>query len=172
MYENMNIQGYRQLTAVYIMKSSLEIIKSRKCATHFSIYCRFICRRNRSSLWSCPSLLDEFIKYSREQGLWQTENNAAYYLNSWIKAGWLREMDDMFSKTDASETVLRFCRNLDERHSSNYYCITFENCTGCSTDFVVAISDSIDDRVNLLEQRKPRFNKKLMTCMQGGDAAQ
>lgn len=44
------------------------------------------------------SLLDEFIKYSREQGLWQTENNAAYYLNSWIKAGWLREMDDMLSR--------------------------------------------------------------------------
>lgn len=106
------------------------------------------------------SLLDEFIKYSREQGLWQTENNAAYYLNSWIKAGWLREMDDMLSKTDASETVLRFCRNLDERHSSTT-ASHLRIVQDAVRDFVVAISDSIDDRVNLLEQKKAQIQQEI-----------
>lgn len=60
-------------------------------------------------------MLDTEIEKSRELGIWATKTNAGTYLNQWIRSGWLREMDDLLTKTDASETALRFCQSLDER---------------------------------------------------------
>lgn len=43
-------------------------------------------------------MLDAEIGRSRELGIWSTETSAATYLNQWIRAGWLREMDDSLTK--------------------------------------------------------------------------
>ena len=39
--------------------------------------------------------LDAELARGRELGYWQSESGAGIYLNQWIRAGWLREMDDM-----------------------------------------------------------------------------
>ena len=62
--------------------------------------------------------LDSELELWRGQGRWNSEVNAASYLRQWIQSGWLREMDDRLSKTDACEVSLRFCRQLDQRESS------------------------------------------------------
>ena len=60
-------------------------------------------------------LLDSFLDEARLNGTWQTESNAATYLNEWINKGWLREMDNRITVTDATDRVLRFCQSFDER---------------------------------------------------------
>lgn len=157
----MNIQGiqatYRRL---YQESAVWKLLRAENAPHILAFIADLFAEENEVAYGRARSLLDEFIKFSREQGLWQTENNAAYYLNSWIKAGWLREMDDMLSKTDVSETVLRFCRNLDERHTSttaSHLRIVQE----AVRDFVVAISDNIDDRVSLLEQKKAHIQQEI-----------
>lgn len=157
----MNIQGiqatYRRL---YHESSVWKLLRAENAPHILAFIADLFAEETEVPYGRARSLLDEFIKYSREQGLWQTENNAAYYLNSWIKAGWLREMDDMLSKTDTSETVLRFCRNLDERHSSTT-ASHLRIVQDAVRDFVVAISDSIDDRVSLLEQKKAQIQQQI-----------
>lgn len=157
----MNIQGiqatYRRL---YHESSVWKLLRAENAPHILAFIADLFVEETEVPYGRARSLLDEFIKYSREQGLWQTENNAAYYLNSWIKAGWLREMDDLLSKTDVSETVLRFCRNLDERHSSTT-ASHLRIVQDAVRDFVVAISDSIDDRVNLLEQKKAQIQQQI-----------
>lgn len=157
----MNIQGiqatYRRL---YHESSVWKLLRAENAPLILAFIADLFAEKAEVLYGHARSLLDEFIKYSREQGLWQTENNAAYYLNSWIKAGWLREMDDLLSKTDTSETVLRFCRNLDERHSGTT-ASHLRIVQDAVRDFVVAISDNIDDRVALLEQKKAQIQQEI-----------
>ncbi|WP_311295009.1 DUF3375 family protein [Serratia silvae] len=48
-------------------------------------------------------LLDSILEQCRLQGVWITESPATSYLNQWIQAGWLRELDGQLTKTDACE---------------------------------------------------------------------
>ena len=105
-------------------------------------------------------LLDEFIKSSREQGLWPTERNAAAYLNEWIASGWLREIDDLLSKTDASDKVLRFCRGLNEP-SSGTTASHLRIVQDAVRDFVIAMSAAADERIALLEQQKQALQNEI-----------
>lgn len=97
--------------------------------------------------------LDTELERGRELGYWSSESGAGTYLNQWIRAGWLREMDDMLSKTDASETALRFCRTLDEPvagTSASHLRIVQD----AVRDFAVAVNPNLDERAAQLEQQK------------------
>jgi hypothetical protein len=104
--------------------------------------------------------LDAELERGRELGYWQSESGAGIYLNQWIRAGWLREMDDMLSKTDASEIALRFCRTLDEPTagtSASHLRIVQE----AVRDFAVAVNPDLDERVAQLEQRQQEIQRSI-----------
>ncbi|MDP0561238.1 MAG: DUF3375 domain-containing protein [Candidatus Endonucleobacter sp. (ex Gigantidas childressi)] len=110
--------------------------------------------------------LDAEIERSRELGFWSTEVSAANYLNQWIRNGWLREMDDLLSKTDASEVALRFCKGLDERNSgttASHLRIVQE----AVRDLAVAISPNVDERVTLLESKKAEIQREIDALQAG-----
>jgi hypothetical protein len=68
---------------------------------------------NEISYGQARILLDNALDEARLDGSWQTESNAMTYLNDWIKKGWLREMDNRLTVTDATDRVLRFCQSFD-----------------------------------------------------------
>ena len=110
--------------------------------------------------------LDAEIERSRELGIWQTETAANTYLNQWIASGWLREMDDTLTKTDASETALRFCRSLEERTAgttASHLRIVQE----AVRDLAVAISPNVDERVALLEHKKAELEREIAALRAG-----
>ncbi|PID58752.1 MAG: hypothetical protein CR957_00075 [Gammaproteobacteria bacterium] len=105
-------------------------------------------------------LLEEELSESRAQGIWQTETPAGTYLNQWIRQGWLREMDDKLSKTDAVETVIRFTRGFEERPvgtSASHLRIVQD----AVRDFSVAISESVDERLEILENKKDAIQREI-----------
>ena len=111
-------------------------------------------------------MLDAEIERSRELGFWSTEVSAATYLNQWIRNGWLREMDDSLTKTDASEIALRFCKGLDERNSgttASHLRIVQE----AVRDLAVAISPNVDERVTLLESKKAEIQREIDALQAG-----
>jgi len=111
-------------------------------------------------------MLDAEIERSRELGIWSTETSAATYLNQWIRNGWLREMDDFLTKTDASEIALRFCKGLDERNSgttASHLRIVQE----AVRDLAVAISPNVDERVTLLESKKAEIQREIDALQAG-----
>jgi len=111
-------------------------------------------------------MLDAEIERSRELGIWPTETSAATYLNQWIRTGWLREMDDSLTKTDASEIALRFCKGLDERNSgttASHLRIVQE----AVRDLAVAISPNVDERVTLLESKKAEIQREIDALQAG-----
>lgn len=104
--------------------------------------------------------LDTELERGRELGYWSSESGAGTYLNQWIRAGWLREMDDMLSKTDASETALRFCRALDEPAagtSASHLRIVQD----AVRDFAVAVNPNLDERAVQLEQQKREIQRNI-----------
>lgn len=110
--------------------------------------------------------LDMELARCRELGIWETETTANAYLNQWIRSGWLREMDDMLTKTDASEIAFRFCQGLDERGAgttASHLRIVQE----AVRDFAMALSPNPDDRVTLLEHKKMEIQKDI-DMLRGG----
>ena len=106
------------------------------------------------------------LEWYSEQGIWETETNAGAYLNQWIRAGWLRELDDLITKTDASEIALRFCKGLDQRStgtSASHLRIVQE----AVRDFAVAISPNANERVILLEDKKAEIEREISALNAG-----
>lgn len=104
--------------------------------------------------------LDAELQRCRELGIWETETNAGAYLNQWIRAGWLREMDDSLTKTDASDIAIRFCQGLDQR-SSGTTASHLRIVQEAVRDFAVAISPNAGERVTLLEHKKAEIQREI-----------
>ncbi|MGL6160763.1 DUF3375 domain-containing protein [Microbulbifer sp.] len=90
---------------------------------------------------------------SREMNTWETDTPAGTYLRQWIQAGWLRELDDQLTKTDACEVALRFSRGLDQRqtHATASHLRIVQDAV---RDLAVALSPNADERIAILESRK------------------
>jgi len=104
--------------------------------------------------------LDTELELWREQGLHDSEVNAATYLRQWIQAGWLRELDDQLSKTDACEIALRFCRQLEQRET-NATASHLRIVQDTVRDLTVALSPDPKERIALLEARQAEIQQEL-----------
>ncbi|MDD4913881.1 MAG: DUF3375 domain-containing protein [Methylococcales bacterium] len=104
--------------------------------------------------------LDAELERCRELGVWETETGAGAYLNQWIRSGWLREMDDKLTKTDAGEIALRFCHGLDQR-STGTTASHLRIVQEAVRDLAVAILPNADERIALLEQKKAELQREI-----------
>ncbi|PHM47427.1 DUF3375 domain-containing protein [Xenorhabdus miraniensis] len=111
-------------------------------------------------------LLDEELTRCRELAIWKTETSAGTYLNKWIKEDWLREMNDILTKTDASEIALRFGQGLDERHSGTT-ASHLRIVQDAVRDFAVAISPNINERIALLESKDAEIQREIDSLKAG-----
>ncbi|WP_239325177.1 DUF3375 domain-containing protein [Snodgrassella gandavensis] len=102
-----------------------------------------------------------------EDNLWEADTSASTYINQWIKDGWLREMDNKLTKTDACEIALRFCQGFDERNiniSASHLRIVQE----AVRELVIALSENPEERIALLNQRKAELEKEIETIQTKG----
>jgi len=104
--------------------------------------------------------LDTELSLWREQELLDSDVSAASYLRLWIQAGWLRELDDQLSKTDACEVALRFCWQLEQRES-NATASHLRIVQDAVRDLSVAISPDAKERIRLLEVRQAELQREL-----------
>ncbi|MFV1983354.1 MAG: DUF3375 domain-containing protein [Thiohalomonadales bacterium] len=97
--------------------------------------------------------LDIELAHWRQEDWFDSEKNAATYIREWIQSGWLRELDDQLSKTDAGETALRFCIGLEQRDNkataSHLRIVQDAVC-----DLAATLSPNSEERIALLESRK------------------
>ncbi len=108
----------------------------------------------------------ELVRCQELGGIWETETTANTYLNQWIRSGWLREMNDMLTKTDAGEVAFRFCQGLDER-GSNTTASHLRIVQEAVRDFAMAISPNSDERIALLEHKKAKIQQEI-DALKGG----
>lgn len=104
--------------------------------------------------------LDAELARCRELDLWQTDSNAMSYLREWIQAGWLRELDDQISKTDACEIALRFSQSLDQRENTataSHLRIVQE----AVREFTVALSPDAEQRIALLKAKQAEIQREI-----------
>lgn len=96
----------------------------------------------------------------REQGLVEGEVAPGSYLRDWIRAGWLRELDDLLSKTDACEVALRFCLALEHR-DTNATASHLRIVQDAVRDLAVALSPNPEERLLSLEARKAALQREI-----------
>ncbi len=104
--------------------------------------------------------LDTELEIWRQQGLMDNEVNATTYLRQWIQAGWLRELDDQLSKTDACEIALRFCHQLEQResHATASHLRIVQDAV---RDLSAALNPDPKERIALLEARRAEIEREL-----------
>lgn len=163
----MSFQGlqakYRRL---YVESAAWKILRTDNAPYILAIIADLFSDESEIPYGRARIMLDAEIERSRELGIWATETSAATYLNQWIRKGWLREMDDLLTKTDASEIALRFCKGLDERNSgttASHLRIVQE----AVRDLAVAISPNVDERVILLESKKAEIQREIDALQAG-----
>ena len=105
-------------------------------------------------------LLDLELVQSRNEGVWDTNIPANIYLNQWIHQGYLRELNDQLTKTDAFESALRFVKSLDER-SSGTTASHLKIVQEAVRDLVVALSTEPEDKLPRLEQKKAEIQAEI-----------
>lgn len=97
---------------------------------------------------------------------WEADTTAATYINQWVRDGWLREMDNNVTKTDACEIALRFCNGLEERGmgtSASHLRIVQE----AVKELVIALSTNPDDKIDLLMQQKHQLEQEIVAIQSG-----
>jgi hypothetical protein len=101
------------------------------------------------------SELDRQMEEGRE-----VDKGAAVYLREWIQAGWLRELDDQLTRTDACDVALRFCQGLEQREvnaSASHLRIVQDAVTQLAVD----LSPNPQERITLLEYRKAALQREI-----------
>jgi hypothetical protein len=104
--------------------------------------------------------LDTELELWREREVLDGDVNASSYLRQWIQSGWLRELDDKLSKTDACEVALRFCWQLEQRES-NATASHLRIVQDAVRNLSVAISPDPEERITLLEARQAELQREL-----------
>lgn len=105
-------------------------------------------------------LLNSVMETCRHQGIWITDTPASSYLHQWRKNGWLREMDNQLTPSDAIETVIRFCQNLEDRAAgttASHLRIVQE----AVRDLLIAIDPDVDERIKSLESKKAEIQREI-----------
>ncbi|MDX1656115.1 MAG: DUF3375 domain-containing protein, partial [Candidatus Competibacteraceae bacterium] len=95
----------------------------------------------------------------REDGL-EVGMDAGAYLRQWIAAGWLRELDDQLSRTDACETALRFCQGLDQRETTGT-ASHLRIVQDAVRDLTVALSPDPQERLVLLTRQLEQLQREI-----------
>ena len=101
------------------------------------------------------SELDRLLAEGRE-----VDKAAGAYLREWIQAGWLRELDDQLTCTDACDVALRFCQGLEQREvnaSASHLRIVQD----AVTQLAVELSPNPQERIALLEHKKAALQREI-----------
>ena len=115
---------------------------------------------NEVSFGKARVALEAELDRCRELDIWITETPASTYLREWILSGWLRELDDHLTKTDACEIALRFCHNLEQRET-NATASHLRIVQEAVRDLAVAISPNPNERVLLLKSKQTEIQMEI-----------
>ncbi|WP_263078379.1 DUF3375 domain-containing protein [Endozoicomonas sp. Mp262] len=114
---------------------------------------------------ACIALETELARL-REIDLLEGDVRAATYLRSWMNEGWLRELNDQLTRTDACEMALRFAKGLNERES-NATASHLRIVQDAVRDLAVALSPDPKERITVLEARKAQLETEIEALKAG-----
>lgn len=106
----------------------------------------------------------------RDLEIWNTEINPTTYIQQWIASGWLRELDDKLTKTDALDATFRIVQGLDARGvgtSASHLRVVQESVR----DFAAATSPNVEDRLAILSLKKHEIETEI-AAIEAGEIVQ
>ncbi len=107
------------------------------------------------------SELDRLVDEGRK-----VDKVAGAYLREWTASGWLRELDDQLTCTDACDVALRFCQGLEQRDvnaSASHLRIVQDAVTQLAVD----LSPNPKVRIALLEHKKAALQREINNLKAG-----
>lgn len=157
----MNFQGLQgRFQRLFAENAAWKLLRADNAALILAFMADLFSEDNEVPFGRARVALDAEIERCVELGIWQTTTGAGAYLRQWIQAGWLRELDDHLTKTDACEVALRFCQGLDQR-DTNTTASHLRIVQEAVRDFAVAISPNPADRLALLNSRKAQIQREI-----------
>ncbi len=90
----------------------------------------------------------------------KVDKAAGAYLREWTASGWLRELDDRLTCTDACDVALRFCQGLEQR-DVNASASHLRIVQDAVTQLAVELSPNPKERIALLEHKKAALQREI-----------
>lgn len=157
---------YAKLQALYEGYKAWRLLKADNASLIIAFLSTLFHDQTEVPYANARSLLDIHLTQLRDDGLWDAETSAMVYLNQWISAGWLRELDNNLSLTDACDTVIRFARTLDQRESATT-ASHLRIVQDAVRDLAIALSPDVEQRVTRLQHRRQEIDLEIEALQKG-----
>ena len=107
-------------------------------------------------------------KLNQIRQLEQDESNvtARDYLYQWIKAGWLRELNDQLNKTDACDIALRFVQGLAQRETGTT-ASDLQIVQDAVKKLLFDISQDPKQRIQILKEQQKQIEQQIKALERG-----
>lgn len=92
--------------------------------------------------------------------------SARDYLYQWIKAGWLRELNDQLNKTDACDIALRFIQGLQQRETGTT-ASDLQIVQDAVKKLLFDISQDPKQRIEMLKEQQKQIGLQIKALEQG-----
>jgi hypothetical protein len=108
------------------------------------------------------------VKLNRIRQLEHLDNevSARDYLYQWIKAGWLRELNDQLNKTDACDIAMRFIQGLQQRETGTT-ASDLQIVQDAVKKLLFDISQDPKQRIEMLKQQQKQIGLQIKALEQG-----
>ena len=111
--------------------------------------------------------LSELLPELRERGeLSDSGATARTYLRNWINNGWLRESEQMLTRTDAAMVAIHFLNGI-ERRESTASASHLSVAQTMARDLAIALSRDVRERAGLLKAQSKEIARKLSDLKAG-----
>lgn len=157
---------YFKLTRLYETNKAWRLLRSDNASFVISFLSELFSEESEIEYGRVRVALDAELDKLRNQGYWDPDTGAATYLNQWRHAGWLRELNNQLSKTDACDTAIRMAKGFDARESgttASHLRIVQE----AVRDLAIALSPNVSERITILESQKASLQREIENLQLG-----
>ena len=121
---------------------------------------------NEVSFTQARIYLDAKLNQIREFLRDEAKVSAREYLYQWIKAGWIRELNNQLNKTDTCDIALRFVQSLDQRESGTT-ASDLQIVQDAVKKLIFDMNQNPEEKIALLKQQKVDIDEQILQLEQG-----
>lgn len=157
---------YFKLSRLYETNKAWRLLRSDNAPFVIAFLSEFFSEESEVEYGRVRVALDLELDKLRAQGQWDADTGAATYLNQWRHAGWLRELNNQLSKTDACDTAIRMAKGLDTRESGTT-ASHLRIVQDAVRDLAIALSPNVNERITILESQKASLQLEIENLQLG-----
>lgn len=164
------IDDYYDYSRMTVDNATLRLLRSEHAPLTMAFLKNLFAEVSEADYVDARERLTEFLGELAEKRPEINWQGATYYFRQWIDAGWIRELDNQLSMTDAAQKALDFCRVLGRRivSTSATHLQILQNEV---QSLFIHVTGSKRARIDELKRQKKLLDEEIRSIREGTDVA-